>query len=103
MRRSLMRSAQLNTAVKSSVLALTILLFVAGTSFAQSTVNLTATRQTATLPDGNAVPMWGWVCGTGTTGATCTATSGQPQTALAVGVAPWEPRQHIAPIAEALS
>src|SRR5882762_4013961 len=104
MRRSLMRSAQLNTAVRSSVLALTILLFVAGTSFAQSTVNLTATRQTTTLPDGNTVPMWGWVCGTPTAPATCTAMNGLAQTTVTVGTTtttPWQPPLIIVPYAGA--
>ncbi len=61
-----MRSSHLKTALKTAALAVTTLLLSAGASFAQSTVSLTATRQATTLPDGNTVPMWGWVCGTGT-------------------------------------
>jgi hypothetical protein len=57
----------------------------AGPALAQSTVALTASPQTALLPDGQSVPMWGYVCGA-TTGATCTATNGGPQSATA-----WQP------------
>src|SRR5882762_5516660 len=85
-----MRSNYLKAALKNAVLAVTILFVTAGVSSAQ--VNLTAARQTAVLPDGASVPMWGWVCGTGTPvtaggtgtaaavgGATCTATNGVAQ------------------------
>ena len=55
------------------------LLFGAAMGVAQSTssspanqINLTAAPATITLPDGNAVPMWGYSCGTAT-GATCAA------------------------------
>src|ERR1700692_211030 len=63
-------------ATSTAVLATTVLLLTAGMSSAQSVVNLTASPQSTTLPDGNSVPMWGWTCGTGTAaavGATCTA------------------------------
>jgi len=84
-----MRSNYLEAALKNAVLVVTILFVTAGVSSAQ--VNLTAARQTAVLPDGASVPMWGWVCGTGTAvtaggtgtaaavGATCTATNGVAQ------------------------
>src|SRR5437879_13378074 len=74
----------------SALLAGTMLSAVA-VVHAQATVNLTATRQTALMPDGASIPMWGWVCGnpaattaggTGTAaaaGATCTQTNGAPQ------------------------
>ena len=64
-----------------------------GVAHAQSVVNLTAMPATATLPDGQAVPMWGLSCGTvsngGVTsaaGVSCTAANGQAQTAGA-----WQP------------
>src|ERR1700730_16647053 len=92
MRRKSMRPSFLNLALKRAALTLTILLLAAGASFAQTTVNLTATSQSTTLPDDNTVPMWGWVCGTGTAttlggtgtpapagGATCTAMNGAQQ------------------------
>jgi len=84
-----MRSNYLKAGLKNAVLAVTILFVTAGVSSAQ--VNLTAARQTTVLPDGASVPMWGWVCGTGTAvtaggtgtpaavGATCTATNGVAQ------------------------
>jgi hypothetical protein len=80
-----MRSSCYSHALKKAVLVLTILHAAAGASFAQ-TVALTATPQTTTLPDGNTVPMWGWVCGP-VSGATCTAMNGTPQ----LGGTTWQP------------
>jgi hypothetical protein len=80
-----MRSSCYSHALKKAVLVLTILLAAARASFAQ-TVTLTATPQATTLPDGNTVPMWGWVCGA-VSGATCTAMNGIPQ----VGGTTWQP------------
>ena len=92
-----MRPGNFKVVVQAVILALGIVLFSATISSAQ-VVNLTAARQTTTLPDGKTVPMWGWVCGTGTaaatTGATCTAMNGQPQTTVTVGTTvttPWQP------------
>jgi hypothetical protein len=80
-----MRSSYYSHALKKAVLVLTVLLAAASASFAQS-VTLTATPQATTLPDGNSVPMWGWVCGPAT-GATCTAMNGVPQ----LGGTTWQP------------
>src|SRR4029077_17562251 len=80
-----MRSSYYSHALKKAVLVLTVLIAAASASFAQS-VTLTATPQATTLPDGNSVPMWGWVCGA-VSGATCTAMNGVPQ----VGVTTWQP------------
>ena len=91
-----MRPSKLQPVVKSVLLSLALALLSAIISPAQ-VVNLTATRQTTTLPDGKIVPMWGWVCGTGpnaaTSGATCTAMNGQQQTpgATALTPGPWQP------------
>ena len=63
-----------NAIRKAAVLVALILLFGAGASFAQQQVNLTAAPAGITLPDGNAVPMWGYKCGTLATGVTSTAT-----------------------------
>ena len=82
--------------LKTSVLAGAVLLSGIGIAQAQ-TVNLTAARQTALMPDGGSVPMWGWACGaiTGTAPLpTCTQTNGQPQTppAVAGGISTvWQP------------
>src|SRR5882762_10149035 len=85
-----MRSNHLVAVLKTAVLAVIILLLARGIVSAQS-VSLTATRQTTILPDGNIVPMWGWVCGTGTAaaagGATCSAMNGLAQTTVPVGSA----------------
>ena len=74
-------------------LTIAALLGGAGPALAQ-TVNLTASAQTATLPDGQSVPMWGLSCGATSNGGasdpnpapTCLASAGGPQTA---GV--WQP------------
>ncbi len=63
-----MRSNYMITVLKSATVAVTILLLTAGLASAQ-TVNLTASQQTTTLPDGNTVPMWGWTCGAGAAAA----------------------------------
>ena len=56
-----MRFNHLKSTLNKAVLAVTILLLGASTSFAQ-TVNLTAGSSTAALPDGQLVPMWGYTC-----------------------------------------
>jgi hypothetical protein len=80
--------------LSSAILAGSALLLTAGMAGAQSVVNLTALRQGTVTPDGNVIPMWGWLCGnpaattaggTGspaaTGGATCTQTNGAAQSA----------------------
>ena len=69
-----MRSNYLKATLKTAALAVTVLLLGAGVSFAQS-VNLTAAPTTATLPDGQVVPMWGYTCGAPVAGSagTCAA------------------------------
>ncbi|MBV8294197.1 MAG: hypothetical protein JOY55_20760, partial [Mycobacterium sp.] len=46
--------------------ALVALLAAVGSAQAQIQLNLTASRTTTTMPDGNIIPMWGWSCATGT-------------------------------------
>ena len=77
--------------LSTAILTGAALLLTAGLASAQSVVNLTALRQNAVTPDGNIVPMWGWLCGNGVAGATgtgavatpatttCTQTNGQAQ------------------------
>ena len=63
-------------ALSTAILTGTALLLTTGIAAAAAVVNLTASRQSTILPDGNSVPMWGWTCGTGTaaaSGATCTS------------------------------
>ena len=73
-----MRSTTLKSILKTATLALAGLLLTAGASFAQQQINLTAGPATATLPDGSAVPMWGYTCGAAVAGstATCAALNG---------------------------
>src|SRR6202163_1818589 len=74
-RRSSMRSTTLKAVLKTAISAVAVLLLTAGASFAQS-VNLTAAPATATLPDGQVVPMWGYTCtGTPVAPATCAASN----------------------------
>ena len=70
-----MRSKNQKSVLKHAGLAASILLLASGAAFAQQQINLTAGPSTAPLPDGSAVPMWGYTCGTAVTGslATCTA------------------------------
>src|SRR5882672_7552332 len=63
-----------------SALAVSALLFANGLALAQSTVTLTAAPTTTILPDGQAVPMWGYACGAVSgTGVSCTAANGAAQ------------------------
>src|SRR5437762_6447471 len=71
-----MRSNNYKSVLKHAGLAVSVLLLASGAAFAQQQVNLTAAPATATMPDGTAVPMWGYTCDAtqvaGTT-ASCTA------------------------------
>jgi IPT/TIG domain-containing protein len=88
------RKATLNAALLTAI----ALLALTGVSSAQtaSTVSLSASQQTTTLPDGNTVPMWGWTCGdslataVASSNATCTALtySTTTGTTTTVGAAP---------------
>ena len=74
--------------LKTALLAGTTLLATFGVAHAQNTVNLTATRQVALMPEGNAVPMWGLVCGTGTAVTAGGTGTPAPTTTTAGGTAP---------------
>src|SRR2546430_1319955 len=69
-----MHSNNYKSVLKHARLAASVLLLASGTAFAQQQVSLTAALATATMPDGTAVPMWGYTCGTLPTGTTSTAT-----------------------------
>src|ERR1700730_14931037 len=89
----------LKATMKKISLGIIILLLAAACS-AQVTVGLTATRQTAFMPDGNTVPMWGWQCDTAsTTAKTCLALTGAPQ----AGGAVWQPPLIIVPTGTGLT
>src|SRR5215472_789055 len=76
-----------------SVLAASVLLLGGGTALAAQQVNLTAAASNAAMPDGTAVPMWGYSCGAAPAGgssATCSALNGAvaaAQAAVAAGTA----------------
>src|SRR2546427_85968 len=59
-------------------LAASVFLLASGASFAQQQVNLTAGPATAPLPDGSAVPMWGYSCRAAVTGSTATCAALDP-------------------------
>src|SRR5207249_6028142 len=66
--------------------------FAACVALGQQTINLTAGPAKAYLPDGSAVPMWGYSCGTAVTGATATCVA--LNNAVAAGTATvgtWSP------------
>src|SRR5256714_190206 len=65
-----MRTNNMKAILKGALRVVCILPFAAVAAFGQ-TVNLTAGPATATLPDGSAVPMWGYSCGAPVAGATC--------------------------------
>ncbi len=67
-----MRLNSLKAIVKTALRGAAVLLLGAGVASAQQTINLSAGPTTATLPDGNAVPMWGYSCGAVVTTATAT-------------------------------
>ena len=86
--RRVMRFNYPKSIVKTAVIALAILLPIAGVARAQTvSLSLTAAEQTAVQPDGVSIPMWGWVCGAVTGGGSCTAANGAPQT----GGTTWQP------------
>ncbi len=69
-----MRAIKFNASLIRSGLAAAVLLVAATTSYAQSSVSLTAAPTSAALPDGQTVPMWGYSCGaTAPVAATCAA------------------------------
>ena len=78
--------------------AASILLLANSVALADSAVTLTAAPATATLPDGQTVPMWGYACGTVSTGVSCTAANGAAQT-----VGAWQPPLITVPSGEALT
>src|ERR1700684_411546 len=88
-------------ALSTAILTGTALLLTTGIAAAGAVVNLTASRQSTILPDGNSVPMWGWSCGTGTaaaSGATCTSLN-YTNGALApqIGGTTWQPPLIVVP------
>src|SRR5437762_1971657 len=83
-----MRSNNYKSVLKHAGLVASVLLLASGAAFAQ--VNLTAAPATGRMPDGTAVPMWGYSCDPGQPAGTCTALN----KAVAAATAPagtWSP------------
>ena len=76
-----MRINHLMTTLKTAVLVASVLLLGTRTGAAQQQVNLTAGPSTLTLPDGSAMPMWGYSCGTAVGGSTATCAKSNPTAA----------------------
>ena len=76
-----------------------VLLLGSGAALAQTTVNLTAGPTTATLPDGSAVPMWGYSCGTAVSGSTGTCAALNPN----AGTGGWSPVVITVPTSQSLT
>ena len=73
-----------------SGLAASFVLMASGASFAQQQVNLTAGPATAALPDGSALPMWGYSCGAAVTGSTASCAALNPAVTAATPTL-WSP------------
>jgi hypothetical protein len=73
-----MRLNSLKAIVKTALRGAAVLLLGAGVAPAQQTINLSAGPTTATLPDGSAVPMWGYACGAVVSTATATCAKLNP-------------------------
>ena len=84
-----MRSKHFRGDFKVAVLTALAVLLLAGASFAQQQINLTAAPTGITLPDGSTIPMWGYSC-TGVTG-TALPSGSQTCAALSPGSAGWSP------------
>src|SRR5215469_16916175 len=67
-----MRTNLLDVSLKTAVHAATVLLLGAGLASAQQPVNLSAVASMAALPDGSALPMWGYTCGAAVASSTAT-------------------------------
>jgi len=92
-----MRLNHLKTSLRTAILVTTVFLLGAGLAVAQQTINLTAAPATLTMPDGTAVPMWGYSCGTAVSGSTAACAKSNP---TAVG---WSPVVITVPTGQALT
>jgi len=94
-----MRNYNFKAIIKAALRVACILPFAAVAAFGQQQVNLTAAPATAPLPDGSAVPMWGYSCGAAVTGSTATCTALNP----AAGAGMWSPVVITVPTGQALT
>src|SRR5215469_1855439 len=82
-----MRPRQMKSMMKTVTFAIGVLLVTAGLAAAQQQVNLTAAPATATLPDGQQIPMWGYTCTPTTVPSTASCKALNP----AVAAGGWSP------------
>ena len=73
-----MRTHNFKATLKAAVKVASLLFFGAVAAFGQQQINLTAAPANATMPDGKAVPMWGYFCGSAVTGSTATCAALNP-------------------------
>src|SRR5215469_13255008 len=77
--RNAMRTHNFKATLKATLKVASLLFFGAVAAFGQNQqLNLTAGPSTATLPDGTAVPMWGYSCGAAVAGSTATCAKLNP-------------------------
>src|SRR5207253_9273786 len=86
----------LKATLRTTALAVLVLLLGASWAVAQQQINLTAGPTSITLPDGAAVPMWGYSCGTVVVGSTATCAKSNPT------AAGWSPVVITVPTGESL-
>src|ERR1700730_15423534 len=85
-----MQTNTLKAAMIKAALAASVLLCASGAALGQ--VSLTAAPATATLPDGSAVPMWGYTCAAPVAGQIGTCTALNPAVAAGTALAgTWSP------------
>ena len=84
-----MRTHNIKAILNTAARVFGLLLFGAVVTFGQQQVNLTAGPATAILPDGTAVPMWGYSCGAAATGSTATCAALNPAVAVRRSGPPW--------------
>ncbi|MGA7409950.1 MAG: hypothetical protein WBW33_05655, partial [Bryobacteraceae bacterium] len=76
-----MQTIHLRATLKAAASVVGLLLLGTSAGFGQQQINLTAGPSTVTMPDGSAVPMWGYTCGTVVSGSTATCAKSNPAAA----------------------
>src|SRR5882757_6992999 len=98
-----MRAINSKASLMKSALAAAVLLVAATASYAQTVVGLTAAPTTAALPDGQAVPMWGYTCDAASvTALTCVPANPNAGVNATTLVPNWSPVVITVPYTEAL-
>src|SRR5580704_14461553 len=96
-----MRTHNIKAILNTAARVFGLLLFGAVVTFGQQQVNLTAGPATAILPDGTAVPMWGYSCGAAATGSTATCVALNPAATIAPAI--WSPVVITVPTGQSLT